>query len=270
MPLVRKRRRINLERGFRRVALAASVGILVLGAFAVAFVWQEERTAWDEATRPTLSSYHDVYVSQLGVVRFPLHFTDQQIKEALDRSAPAAIEKGQKRRSALRSLREAHREYADLADTQIASNLLSADPGKWAALSEVRLGDSLEVALLPAEPPRYLHREPGKTISHLYVPAASGRPSMLFTRGEVLKAQAAGHREAGLILRELGDYFDSPRPIPVPLSTSRPLAILVLILVWLPWGVFFFGRWLVRGFSSGKEEAEILQRRPENVSRFGE
>jgi len=91
---------------------------------------------------------------------------------------------------------------------------------------------------------------------------------MLFTRGEVLKAQASGHREAGLLLRELGDYHDSARPIPVPLSTSRPLAIVVLIVVWLPWGVFFFGRWIVRGFALGQDDPDHLHRRPESVSRF--
>jgi hypothetical protein len=267
---VRRRRRINLERGFRRVALAASVVILVIGALAVAYTWLEERAAWDEATRPTLSSYLDVYVSELGVVRFPLHFTDQEIKEALDRSAPAAIEKGLKRRSALRSLRAAHRDYIDLTDTQIANNLLGAEPGKWAVLADVRIGDNLEVTLLPTDPPRYLHREPGRHITHLYIPSASNRASILLTRVQALKAQASGQREAGLIFRELGDYYDSPRPILVPLSTSRPMAILVLILLWVPWGVFFFGRWIVRGFSSGKDEADNLHRRPENVSRFGE
>jgi hypothetical protein len=269
MPL-RRRRRITLERGFRRVAWALSVSILVIGVLAVAYTWQEERAAWEEATRPTLSSYLDVYVSQLGVVRFPLQSTDQEIKEALDRSAPAAIEKGLKRRSALRSLRAAHREYANLTDAQIASNLLGTDPGKWAALADVRIGDNLEVALLPVDPPGYLHREQGKHITHLYISAASGRASMLFTRVQALKAQAAGQREAGLILRDLGDYYDSPRPVPVPLSTSRPMAIVVLILVWVPWGVFFFGRWIARGFSSGKDEVDDLHRRPEHVSRFGD
>src|SRR5216683_2455303 len=230
MPL-RRRRRFTLERGFRRLAWALSLAILVVGVLAVAYMWREERTAWDEATRPTLSSYLDVYVAQLGVVRFPLQFSDQQIKEMLDRSAPAAIEKGLKRRSALRTLRAAHREFADLTDTQIAENLLGTDPGKWAALSDVKMGDNVEVTLLPADPPNYLQRE------------------------------------AGLILRELGDYYDSPRPIPVPLSTSRPLAIVVLILVWLPWGVFFFGRWIVQGFASGQDETDHLHRRQESVSR---
>lgn len=267
MPL-RRRRRFTLERGFQRLAWALSLAILVLGMLAVAYVWREERTAWDEATRPTLSSYLDVYVAQLGVVRFPLQFSDQQIKEMLDRSAPAAIEKGLKRRSALRSLRAAHREFADLTDTQIAENLLGTDPGKWAALSDVKMGDNVEVTLLPADPPSYLHRESGKLITHLYIPSASGRNSMLFTRSQALKGEASGQREAGLILRDLGDYYDSPRPIPVPLSTSRPLAIVVLILVWLPWGVFFFGRWIVRGFASGQDDTDHLHRRPESVSRF--
>jgi hypothetical protein len=269
MPL-RRRRRFHLERGFRRLAWALSMGILVIGVLAVAYTWLEERAAWDEATRPTLSRYLDVYVAQLGVVRFPLQYTDEQIKEALDRSSPAAIEKGLKRRSALRSLRAAHRGYAEQTDTQIANNLLTTDPGKWAALSDVKIDDNLEVTLLPTDPPSYLHREQGKHITHLYIPSASSRPSVLFTRVQVLKAEASGQREAGLILRDLGDYYDSPRPIPVPLSTSRPLAILVLILVWLPWGVFFFGRWIVRGFSSGKDEEDDLHRRPESVSRFGD
>jgi len=269
MPL-RRRRRITLERGFRRVAWAFSIGLLVIGVLAVAYTWLEERAAWNEATRPTLSRSLDVYVAQLGVVRFPLQFNDQQIKETLDRSAPAAIEKGLKRRSALRSLRTAHREFVDLTDTQIATNLLGTDPGKWAALSDVRIDENFEVTLLPTDPPSYLHREPGKHITHLYIPSASGRPSMLFSRVQALKAEASGQREAGLILRDLGDYYDSPRPIPVPLSTSRPLAILVLILVWVPWGVFFFGRWIVRGFSSGKDEADNVHPRPENVSRFGD
>ncbi len=267
MPL-RRRRRFTLERGFRRLAWALSLAILVVGVLAVAYMWREERTAWDEATRPTLSSYLDVYVAQLGVVRFPLQFSDQQIKEMLDRSAPATIEKGLKRRSALRSLRAAHREFADLTDTQIAENLLGTDPGKWAALSDVKMGDNVEVTLLPADPPNYLHRESGKLITHLYIPSASGRNAMLFTRGQALKGEASGQREAGLILRELGDYYDSPRPIPVPLSTSRPLAIVVLILVWLPWGVFFFGRWIVQGFASGQDETDHLHRRQESVSRF--
>ena len=100
---------------------------------------------------------------QLGVVQFPSGFTDGQIKEELDRSAPAALEKAVTRGAMLRSLRSSNPEYATLTDSQIASRLLNSDRPAWSALSDVAIGDGMKVTLLPVVPPSLFHLAPGVT-----------------------------------------------------------------------------------------------------------
>src|SRR6267142_1587647 len=81
---------MNLARVLRRVTLVVSLGLLVLGALIVGLVWWEEKNTWSEATHSRSYDHAEVYVMNLGVVRFPRGSTDQQIKDELDRSAPSA------------------------------------------------------------------------------------------------------------------------------------------------------------------------------------
>jgi len=247
---------MNLERAFQRMTWVISLAILVIGGFGVMHMWWEETTAWNEATRPGRSDHLGIYVEHLGVVQFPLQFTDQQIKEDLDRTASGAIEKAGRRTSALLSLREGYPEYAHLTDSGLADKLLSSDPVKWSALSEVTVGDGRRVTLLSEIPPTYLKRAQGDHISHLYSPSSSSHGSMLYTRAQALKAEASGQKVAAAIFRELERYYDSPRPGPIPFSTSGPLAIIVVALASLPWGAFFVIRWIVRRFSAPRRHRE--------------
>jgi hypothetical protein len=179
---------------------------------------------------------------QLGVVQFPPGFTDQQIKEELDRSAPAAIEKAATRGATLRSLRFANPEYAALTDSQIASRLLNSDPSAWSALSDLAIGDGMKVALLPVAPPSLFHLAPGGDISHLYLASSPGQSSLLYTRGQAMKAVASSEGRAILVYENLATFYDSPRARPAPFSLLRALALVALGSLALPWGVFFFGR----------------------------
>jgi hypothetical protein len=186
----------------------------------------------------------------LGVVQFPPRFTDQQIKEELDRSAPAAIEKAATRGATLRSLRFANPEYAALTDSQIASRLFNSDPSAWSALSDVAIGDGMKVALLPVAPPSLFHLAPGGDISHLYVGSSPGQSSMLYTRGQAMKAVAFSEGRAILVYESLATFYDSPRARPAPFSLLRALAIVALASLALPWGVFFFGRLIAQGIGN--------------------
>ena len=129
LTMPRKRRhasRTNLERVLRRVTLGVSLALLLVSALVVGVVWSGRKTEWNEATRSGTYKHPEVYVMQLGVVQFPSGFTDGQIKEELDRSTPAALEKAVTRGAMLRSLRFANPEYATLTDSQIANSLLTA------------------------------------------------------------------------------------------------------------------------------------------------
>jgi len=251
--MLRKRRhasRTNLEAVFRRVTIGVSLVFLLAGALVVGMVWSEQKSVWNEATRSRTYDHPEVYVMQLGVVQFPPGFTDRQIKEELDRSAPAAIEKAGTRGAMLRSLRFANPEYAALTDSQIASRLLNSDPPAWAALSDVTIGDGMNVTLLPVVPPSLFHLAPGGDISHLYVVSLPGQPSMLYTRGQAMKAVASSEGRAVLVYENLATFYDSPRARPAPVSLLRALALVALGSVALPWGAFFFGRLMARRFTS--------------------
>ena len=261
MPIKRRRSfsRMNLERGFLRVTLAVSLVLLVAGALIVGITGWEERVAWNEATQRGVYAHPEVYVMHLGVVQFPPEFTDQQIKETLDRSAPAAIQKALARASILRSLRAASRDYADLTDSELASKLVGSDPLKWSGLSDVSIGVGLQVTLLPVVPPTLFRQAPGDRISHLYIASSSSQPSMLSTRGQAIKAAASSQEGAVLVLRELANFYDSPRPRPAPWSVSRALALVAFGAVVVPWGLFFFLRWVARGFSGPSESRRLMK-----------
>lgn len=186
----------------------------------------------------------------LGVVQFPPGSTDERIKEELDRSASAAIEKAATRGAMLRSLRFANPDYAALTDSQLASRLLDSDPPAWPALSDVAIGDGLRVTLLPVVPPSLFHLAPGGDISHLYVASSRGDPSVLYTRGEAMKAVASSDGRALLVYENLATFYDSPRARPAPFSLLRALALVALGSVALPWGVFLFGRLIARNFAN--------------------
>jgi hypothetical protein len=249
----RKRRhasRTSLEGVFRRVTIGISLVLFLASALVVGVVWSEQKSAWNEATRSGTYDHPEVYVMQLGLVQFPPGFTDRQIKEELDRSAPAAIAKAVTRDAMLRSLRFANPEYAALTDSQIASRLLNSDPSAWSALSDVAIGDGMTVTLLPVVPPSLFHLAPGRDISHLYVVSAPGQSSRLYTRGEAMRAVASAQGSAVLVYENLATFYDSPRARPAPFSLLRALALVVLGSVALPWGAFFFGRLMARRFIS--------------------
>lgn len=259
----RKRRhasRRNLERIFRRVTLGVSLVLLLASALVVGVVWSGQRAEWNDATRSRTYDHPEVYVMQLGVVQFPPGFTDQQIKEELDRSAPAAIEKATTRGAMLRSLRFANPEYAALTDSQIASRLFNSDPSAWSALSDVAIGDGLTVTLLPVAPPSLFHLAPGGDISHLYVASSAGQSSMLYTRGEAMKAVASSAGRAVLVYENLATFYDSPRPRSAPFSLPRALAFVALGSLALPWGVFFFGRLIAQSMGSAGIPDDVARR----------
>lgn len=252
MPIRRRRSssKANLERVFRRVTLGVSLVLLLAGALIVGAVWSEQKTEWNEATRSRTYDHPEVYVMHLGVVQFPRGSTDQQIKEELDRSVPAASEKAQTRGAILRSLRTANRDYADLTDSQLASKLLSSDLPAWSALSGVAIGDGTSVTLLPVVPPSLFHLAPGDHISHLYFGSSPSQSSMLFPRGQAIKAFASSDERAILVFQDLAAFYDSPRGRSAPFSVSRALALVIVGSMALPWGLFFLLRWGARRFSS--------------------
>jgi hypothetical protein len=250
---------MNLERGFLRVTFAVSLILLVSGALVVGLMGWEEKKAWNEATQARTYDHPEVYVMRLGVVLFPPEFTDQQIKEELDRSAPSAIQKAMTRGNILRSLRAANRDYADLTDSQLASKLLSSDPLKWSALSDIVIGDGLQITLLPVVPPTLFRLTPGDHISHLYIASSPGQVSILYTRGQAIKAAASSEGKAMIGLQDLATFYDSPRARPAPFSVSRALALVASGAVALPWGLFFFLRWVARGFSSTYESRPLTK-----------
>lgn len=249
----RKRRhassRANLERVFRRVTAGVSLVVLLAGAFIVGVVWSEQKTEWNEATRSRTYHHPEVYVMHLGVVQFPPGLSDQQIKEELDRSAPVAIEKAATRRAALQSLRFSNPEYAQLTDSELASRLLSSDPLAWSALADEVIGNGATVTLLPTVAPSLFHLAPGGDISHLYIASSPGQPSMLYTRGQAMKAVASSEGRAILVYEDLATFYDSPRARPAPFSLPRALALVALGSLSVPWGVFFFGRLVARSFA---------------------
>ena len=249
----RKRRdsssKSNLERVLRRVTLGVSLFLLLAGALIVWAVWSERKTEWNEATGFRTYDHPEVYVMHLGIVQFPSGSTDQQIKEELGRSAPAAIEKAATRGAILRSIRMANPEYAVLTDWQLSSKLVSNDPLQWAALSDVEIGEGTTVILLETVLPSLFHLAPGDRISHLYLAASPGQSSMLYTRGQAMKAVAFSDGRAALVLQELAAFYDSPRARPQPFSVLRALALVTVGAVGLPWGMFLFLRWLVRAVS---------------------
>ena len=261
MPIKRRRSfsGMNLERGFLRVTFAVSLILLVAGTLVVGLMGWEEKKAWNEATQARTYDHPEVYVMRLGVVLFPPEFTDQQIKEELDRSAPSAIQKAMTRGNILRSLRGASRDYADLTDAQLASKLLSSDPLKWSALSDIVIGDGLQVILLPVVPPTLFHLASGDHISHLYIAPSPSQGSMLYTRGQAIKAAVSSDGKAVLGLRDLANFYDSPRARAAPFSVSRALALVAFGTVALPWGLFFFFRWVARGFSSTDESRRLMK-----------
>jgi hypothetical protein len=243
------KKRRHLESVLRRVTLGVSLVLLIAGVLIVGAVWSERKTEWNEATGKRTYDHPEVYVMHLGVVQFPPGSTDQQIKGELDRSAPAALEKAATRSAILRSLRIANPEYAVLTDSQISIGLLSKDPLEWSALSGVVIGEGTTVTLLETVLPSLFHLAPGDRISHLYLAASPGQSSMLYTRGQAMKAVAFSDGGAALVLEDLAAFYDSPRPRPAPFSLSRALALVTVGAVGLPWGTFFFLGWLVGGGS---------------------
>jgi hypothetical protein len=255
MPIKRRRSsaEVNLERVFLRLTFGVSLVLLLAGALIVGMVWWEQKNAWNEATQSRPYDHPEVYVMDLGVVQFPPGSTDRQIKEELDRFAPSAIQKSITRGALLRSLRAAHRDYADLSDSQLASKLLSSDLLKWSALSDVAIVDGIKITLLPVVPPSLFHLAPGDHISHLYVASAPSQSSMLYTRGQAIKAVASSEGTAILALEDLATFYDSPRARPAPFSVSRALALVAFGTVALPWGLFFFLRWVARDYAIKSE-----------------
>jgi hypothetical protein len=240
---------MNLEHVFLRVTFAVSLILLIAGTVIVGIIGWEEKNAWNEATHSRTYDDPEVYVMDLGVVRFPPESTDQQIKEELDRSAPSAIQKAMTRGTLLRSLRAANHDYVDLTDAELASKLVSSDPLKWSALSDIVIGDGLQITLLPVVPPALFRLASGDHISHLFIASSPSHVSMLYTRGQAIKAAASSDGRAALILQDLANFYDSPRARPAPFSVSRALALVAAGAVGLPWGLFFFLRWVARGFS---------------------
>ena len=232
------------------MTIGVSLVLFLASALVVGMVWSEQKSVWNEATRSRTYDHPEVYVMQLGLVQFPPGFTDRQIKEELDRSAPAAIAKAVTRGAMLRSLRFANPEYAALTDSQIASRLLNSDPPAWSALSDVAIGDGMNLTLLPVVPPSFFHLAPGRDISHLYVVSSPGQSSMLYTRGEAMRAVASSEGSAVLVYENLATFYDSPRARPAPFSLLHALALVALGSVTLPWGAFFFGRLMARRFTS--------------------
>jgi hypothetical protein len=260
----RKRRhasRTNLERIFRRVTIGVSLVLLLASALVVGAVWSGQKAEWNEATRSRTYDHPEVYVMQLGVVQFPPGFTDRQIKEELDRSVTAAIEKAAARGAMLRSLRFANPEYATLTDSQIATRLSDNDLPAWSALSDVVIGDGIKVTPLPVAPPSLFHLAPGADISHLYVVSSPGQSSMLYTRGQAMKAVASSEGRAVLVYEDLATFYDSPRARPAPFSLLRALALAALGSVAVPWGAFFLARLMAQGFTSTDS--------PDNAARRG-
>ena len=185
---------------------------------------------------------------RLGIVKFPPGFADQQIKEELDRSATAAIEKAVTRSAMLRSLRFANPDYASLTDAELASRLVNSDPAAWSALKDIVIGDGATVTFLPTTPPSLFHLAPGDDISHLYVASLPGQSSMLYARGQAMKAVASSDRQALVVYEDLATFYDSPRARPAPFSLLRALALVALGSVALPWSIFVSGRFVARSF----------------------
>ena len=251
MPIRRRRAsRKNLEPVFRRVTLGVSLVLLLASTLVVGMVWSEQKSEWNEATRPRTYNHPEVYVMRLGVVQFPPGSTDQQIKEELDRSARAAIEKAATRSAMLRSLRFANPDYAPLTDADLASRLMNSNQPAWSALGDIVIGDGAKVTFLPTTPPSLFHLAPGGDISHLYVASTPGQSSMLYTRGQAMKAVAFSERQALVVYEDLVTFYDSPRARLAPFSLLRALALVALGSVALPWSVFFFGRFIARSFAT--------------------
>jgi hypothetical protein len=251
MPIRRRHAsRTNLEGFFRRVTIGVSLVFFLASILVVGMVWSEQKTEWNEATRSRTYNHPVVYVMRLGVVEFPPGFTDQQIKEELDRSATAAIEKAVTRSAVLRSLRFANPDYAPLTDAELASRLMNSDPPAWSALGDIVFGDGAKVIFLPTTPPSLFHLAPGGDISHLYVASSPGQSSMLYTRGQAMKAVALSERQALVVYEDLVTFYDSPRARPAPFSLLRALVLVALGSVALPWSVFFFGRFIARSFAT--------------------
>jgi len=196
----------------------------------------------------------------LGVVQFPPGSTDQQIKEELDRSVPAAIEKAATRHAALQSLRFANPEYAQLTDSELASRLLNSDPLAWSALADVVMEDGAKVTLLPTTAPSLFHLAPGGGLSHLYIASSPGQPSMLYTRGQAMKAVTSSEARALLVYEDLAAFYDSPRARPAPFSLPRALALVALGSLAVPWSVFFFGRLVARSFARTVSLDSVVKR----------
>jgi hypothetical protein len=241
---------MNLARVLRRVTLVVSLGLLVLGALIVGLVWWEEKNTWSEATHSRSYDHAEVYVMNLGVVRFPRGSTDQQIKDELDRSAPSAIQKAMTRGTLLRSFREANPHSVNLTDSQLASNILNSDPLKWSGVSDIVIAEGVQITLLPVVAPTVFHLGWGDLISHLYVASSPSQSSTFYTRGQAIVAAASSEGNARLVLQDLATYYDSPRAHAAPFALLRAMALVAFGAVALPWGLFFFLRWVARGFSS--------------------
>ena len=187
----------------------------------------------------------------LGVVRFPSGSTDPQIKDALDRFAPLAIQKAMTRASLLRSFRADNPNYVAVTDEQLATSLLNSDPLKWSDVSEVAITNDVHIALLPVNPPTLFHLARGDHISHLYIASSSSESSIFYTRGQFIKALASAEAKAMLVLQDLAIFYDSPRARPAPFSLLRAGALVASGAVAVPWGLFFLLLWVSRYFSHG-------------------
>lgn len=253
---------MNAARGFWRVTLVVSVGVLIVGLVFVGTLWQSAAAKWRAAERVE-SPRPIVYIADVGIATFPTTFREEQIRGMLE-SSSASITTLRARVLALRAYRAQFPEYGDLTDEKLAAALLKKDPQAWSVLARSPTALPVDWELQTFPTIRDGRRSgvdaaflsvAGGLVTHAYLPGlASGGPWMLYTRRAALRAEASGilsdeGRQALTELRRHTEFPPSPADSDSPLEWWPFLAAVFGAAV-APWGLFYILRWVGRGFAA--------------------
>ena len=257
----KRRTRLNLERGFRRLTWLISIAVLIAGAVIIVPDWWATWTLWNQAGG-TVSDDRIVVVSGFHI-KFSKDATEAKIKEALDRAqmaaarqkeppAPAAAEEEDIPLSYFEQrYKELHAKKGKTPAPASSSDIPSLDEIRQIRASSDKERDDLLAQIRSVTPAQQL-THPVPNIAYVYQPSSGAAPSVLYSRKALLHAEAKDELapETKAILTELRAVQLFPSPLRNPFGRWAISEFLELVLcASVPWAVFFLVRWIVLGFT---------------------